>query len=196
MRKVMFAMNISIDGCYGHTHFSPTDELMGYFTRLMHNTGLIVYGRKTYELMVPYWPEVAKNRLDRPCDIAFADAMVPIEKIVLSRTLKNAAENTRIVSENPEGLISELKQQPGKKIAFSSPSLLSRMLALGLVDELYLVVHPVLVGENKRLFQNFLVPEKFNFQLQHTQLFKSGAIALHYQKTNNSSTYHECASLK
>jgi dihydrofolate reductase len=182
MRKVMFAMNISIDGCYEHTHFSPNEELMDYFTRLMQDTGLIVYGRKTYELMVPYWPEVAKSESGSPADIAFARAMAPIEKIVLSRTLKNAEENTRIVSENPEGLIRELKQQPGKKIAFSSASLLPRLLVPGLIDELYLVVHPVLVGENKRLFENFLIPEKLNFQLEHTQLFKSGVIALHYQK--------------
>jgi dihydrofolate reductase len=155
---------------------------MAYFTQLMGNTGLIVYGRKTYELMVPYWPEVAKKRSDSPSDIAFADAMTRIEKIVLSRTLKNAAKNTRIVSENPEGLIRELKQQPGKKIAFSSTSLLPRLLGFGLIDELYLVVHPILVGESKRLFEKFLVPEKLNFQLEHTQLFKSGAIALHYQK--------------
>jgi dihydrofolate reductase len=58
------------------------------------------------------------------------------------------------------------------------------MVGLGLIDELYLVVHPVLVGENKRLFQNFLVPEKLNFQLGYTQRFKSGVIALHYQKMN------------
>jgi dihydrofolate reductase len=101
MRKVMFAMNISIDGCYEHTHFAPDEELMDYFTRLMRDTGLIVYGRKTYELMVPYWPEVAKNKSGTPGDIAFAEAMAPIEKIVLSRTLKKATYNTRIVSENP-----------------------------------------------------------------------------------------------
>ena len=180
MRKVMFAMNISIDGCYEHTHFSPSVELMDYFTRLMHDTGLIVYGRKMYELMVPYWPEVAKNKTGAPEDIAFAEAMAPIEKIVLSRTLKTATENTRIVSENPEGLLRELKQQPGKKIAFSSTSLLPRMLELGLIDELYLVVHPIFAGENKHLFDSVSV--KANFNLAETRLFKSGAIALHYQK--------------
>jgi hypothetical protein len=84
--------------------------------------------------MVPYWPEVAKNQSGTPSDIAFAEAMTPIEKIVFSRTLKNAAENTRIVSENPEGLIRELKQQAGKKIAFSSTSLLPRLLGLGLIN--------------------------------------------------------------
>lgn len=182
MRKVMFAMNISIDGCYEHTHFTPDEELMDYFTRLMLDTGLVVYGRRTYELMVPYWPEVAKTRSGTPGDIAFAEAMTPIEKIVLSRTLKDAAENTRIVSENPEGLIRELKQQPGKKIAFSSTSLLPRLLGSGLIDELYLIVHPVLVGENKRLFDNLRVTEGLNFQLGYTRVFKSGAIALHYQK--------------
>jgi len=182
MRKVVFAMNISIDGCYSHTHFDPNEDLMDYFTGLMHDTGVIVYGRKTYELMVPFWPEVAKKRTDRPCDIAFADAMVPIEKIVLSRTLKTAGENTRIVSDDPEGLIRELKQQPGKKIAFSSTSLLPRLLEAGLIDELYLIVHPILVGESKRLFDNFLVPEKLNFKLEYTRVFNSGAIALHYQK--------------
>jgi len=182
MRKVLFAINISIDGCYEHTHFTPDEELMGYFTRVMEETGLIVYGRKTYELMVPYWPEVAKNRSGTPDDIAFADAMTPIEKIVLSRTLKNATENTRIVSENPEGLLRELKRESGKKIALSSASLLPGFLGLGLIDELYLVIHPVVVGEKKRLFENLLVPEKLNFQVEHTQLFKSGAVALHYQK--------------
>ena len=183
MRKVMFAMNISIDGCHDHTHFNPGEDLMDYFTGLMQDTGVIVYGRKTYDLMVPFWPEVAKNRTGRSCDVAFADAMTPIEKIVLSRTLENADENTRIVRGDPEGLIRELKQQPGKKIAFSSTSLLPRLLEAGLIDELYLIVHPVLVGENKRLFDNFLVPEKLNYRLEYTRLFKSGAIALHYQKS-------------
>src|ERR1700754_541303 len=101
MRKVMFAMNISIDGCYDHTLFVPDEDLMAYFTGLMLDTGLIVYGRKTYELMVPYWPEVAKNKDDRPCDIAFAEAMTPIPKIVLSRTLETAEAGTRIVHEDP-----------------------------------------------------------------------------------------------
>ena len=182
MRKVMFAMNVSIDSCYAHTHFNPDEDLMDYFTGLMHDTGLIVYGRKTYELMVPFWPEVAKNRTGRPCDIAFADAMNPIEKIVLSRTLKDGAENTRIVNGDPEGLIRELKQQTGKKIAFSSTSLLPRFLSGGLIDQLYLIVHPILAGENKRLFDGLLLPEKLGFQLERTQVFKSGAIALHYQK--------------
>jgi len=185
MRKVMFAMNISIDGCYEHTHFTPHVDLMEYFTKLMLDTGVIVYGRKTYELMIPYWPEVAKSQTDRPEDIVFAKAMTPIPKVVLSRTLKNANENTTIATETPEALIHRLKQQPGKKIAFSSTSLLPEMLELGLIDELYLIVHPILVGKGKRLFENFHSPEKQNLKLTASQSFQSGAIALHYQKNEN-----------
>jgi dihydrofolate reductase len=182
MRKVLFAINISIDGCYEHTHFNPHVDLMTYFTRLMLDTGLIVYGRKTYELMIPYWPEVAKSQTDRPEDVAFAKAMTPIPKIVLSRTLTNAGENTSIVSGNPEALIRELKQQPGKKIAFSSVSMLPQMLGSGLIDELNLVIHPILVGGDKRLFGSFLSPKKHDFKLTSSKVFQSGAIALHYQK--------------
>jgi len=184
MRKVLFAMNISIDGCYEHTHFFPSDDLMGYFTRLMLETGVIVYGRKTYELMIPFWPEVAESETDRPEDIAFAKAMTPIPKIVLTHTLKNVAENCSIATERPEALLRQLKQQPGKKIAFSSAILLPHMLEAGLIDELYLIVHPVLVGDNKRLFENFQSPEKQNFTLTSSQTFQSGAIALHYHKND------------
>ncbi|AYL95409.1 dihydrofolate reductase family protein [Mucilaginibacter celer] len=184
MRKVMFAMNISIDGCYDHTLFMPDAELMAYFTNLMLDTGVIVYGRKTYQLMVPYWPDVAKSQTGPPEDIAFAKAMTPIPKIVLSRTLKVADENTGIVNDGPEDLIRQLKQQPGKKIALSSTSLLAEMLALELIDELYLIVHPILAGSGERLFENYISPQKHNFKLTASQPFNSGAIALHYHKND------------
>ncbi|SEN00652.1 Dihydrofolate reductase [Mucilaginibacter gossypiicola] len=178
MRKVLFAMNTSIDGCYDHTFAAPDAELMYYFTDLMKETGVIVYGRKTYELMVPFWPDLAKSKDGSPEDVAFAEAMTPIPKIVLSRTLATA--DARIVREDPEGLIRELKQQPGQTIALSSTTLLPQMLNAGLIDELRLVVHPVLIGDGQHLFNQLEV--KTNFDLAGTRQFKSGVIALHYQK--------------
>ncbi|MFS2185600.1 dihydrofolate reductase family protein [Mucilaginibacter sp. Mucisp84] len=178
MRKVLFAINISLDGCFDHTFAAPDAELMRYFTELMQETGVIVYGRKTYELMVPFWPEMAKSKNGSPEDVAFAEAMTPIPKIVLSRTLETAG--ARIVREDPEGLLKELKQQAGKIIAFSSTSLLPQMLNAGLIDELRLVVHPVLVGDGKHLFEG--VSLKTTFSLKATKIFQSGVIALHYRK--------------
>jgi dihydrofolate reductase len=174
----MFAMNISIDGCYDHTFAAPDAELMYYFTGLMQETGVIVYGRKTYELMVPFWPDLAKSKNGSPEDVAFAEAMTPVPKIVLSRTLATA--DARIVREDPEELIRELKAQSGKTIALSSTSLLPQMLNAGLIDELRLLVHPVMVGDGKHLFDQVSV--KTNFDLAETRQFKSGVIALHYQK--------------
>ena len=171
-------MNISIDGCYDHTFAAPDAELMDYFTGLMQETGVIVYGRKTYELMVPFWPDLAKSKNGSPEDVAFAEAMTPIPKIVLSRTLETAG--ARIVREDPAGLIRELKQQPGKLIALSSTSMLPQMLNAGLIDELRLVVHPVLVGTGRHLFNELAA--KTNFDLAETRQFKSGVIALHYHK--------------
>lgn len=171
-------MNISLDGCFDHTFATPDAELMDYFTALMQETGVIVYGRKTYELMVPFWPDLAKSKNCSPEDVAFAEAMTPIPKIVLSRTLETA--DARIVREDPEGLIRELKQQPGKMIALSSTSMLPQLLNAGLIDELRLVMHPVLVGDGKHLFNRLAV--KTNFELAETRQFRSGVIALHYQK--------------
>lgn len=171
-------MNLSIDGCYDHNFAAPDEELMHYFTDLMQETGVIVYGRKTYELMIPYWPEVARTKNGSPEDVAFAEALDPIPKIVVSRTLETA--DARIVREDPEGLIRELKAQPGKLIALSSTTLLPQLLDAGLIDELRLVVHPVLVGDGKHLFNQLAF--KTQFKLAETKTFKSGVIALHYQK--------------
>lgn len=178
MRKVSFAMNLSLDGCYDHNFANPDAELMNYFTELMQDTGVIVYGRKTYELMVPYWPDVARSKAGSPEDVAFAEAMAAIPRIVLSRTLQTA--DARIVRENPEALIRELKQEPGKTIALSSTTLLPQLLDAGLIDELRLIIHPVLVGDNKHLFGKLSL--KTDFNLVETKKFRSGVIMLHYEK--------------
>jgi dihydrofolate reductase len=77
--------------------FFPDEELMDYFTRLMLDTGLIVYGRKTYELMIPYWPEVAKNRDDQACDIAFVDAMVRSKRLCGRAPLKTPGKTRQLL---------------------------------------------------------------------------------------------------
>jgi dihydrofolate reductase len=61
MRNLIFGINITIDGCCDHTKVTGHEEIHEYFTHLMRDADLLVYGRKTYELMVPYWPDVAKD---------------------------------------------------------------------------------------------------------------------------------------
>jgi len=61
MRKLVYAINTTLDGCIDHTKFYPDEDTMAYFTQLTRDAGAFLYGRKTYELMVPYWPDVAKT---------------------------------------------------------------------------------------------------------------------------------------
>ena len=117
MRNLIFAINITLDGCCDHTKMIADEESHEYFTQLMRDVDLLVYGRKTYQLMVPFWPDVAKSHSMTKASNEFADAFDSINKLVFSRTLDSAEENnTRIVRTNLHDEILKLKQEPGKNI--------------------------------------------------------------------------------
>ena len=84
MRKLIFAINTSPDGCCNHTKFNPDDDILEHFTQLTSDADTFVYGRKTYELMIPYWPDIAKNPTgQRQADIQFAQAFDAVKKIIV-----------------------------------------------------------------------------------------------------------------
>jgi dihydrofolate reductase len=84
MRNVIFAINITLDGCCDHTTFNPDEETFEYFTHLTRDADTFLYGRKTYQLMVPYWPDVAKNHSGQTkAEIEFAQAFEAINKIIV-----------------------------------------------------------------------------------------------------------------
>src|SRR5713226_6585914 len=99
MRNVIFAINITLDGCCDHTKQIADEESHEYFTHLLRDVGLLVFGRKTYQLMVPFWPDVAKNHSGQTKAMnEFAQAFDSINKMVFSRSLEGAEDrNTRIV---------------------------------------------------------------------------------------------------
>src|ERR1700756_4182895 len=114
MRTVIFAINITADGCVDHTKQIGDEETLKYFTHLMRDVDLQVFGRKTYQLMVPYWPEVLKNQSETKADHEFARAFDSINKIVFSRSLDSAEDkNTRIFRTNLRDEILKLKQEQG-----------------------------------------------------------------------------------
>jgi dihydrofolate reductase len=163
---------------------NPDEETFEYFTQLTRDAGTLVYGRKTYQLMVPYWPDIAKNPAgETEEDIEFAQAFDSNNKIVFSRTLdKVEGRNTRIIRSNLEGEIVKLKQEQGKDILVGGVALPSQLIALGLVDEFIFVVHPIIAGEGKRLMEGISLPEKLRLKLVESRTFKSGGVFLHYLK--------------
>lgn len=182
MRTVTFGMNISLDGYCDHTSFNPSEDLHDYFTKMMDDVDLLFFGRVMYQLMFPYWADVAKNQSGSPDENRFAERLTAINKVVVSRSLDNLEDNTRIVKSNPSEELLKLKQQPGKKISVDSVSMLPELIAAGLIDEFHLVVHPVFVGKGRRLIDTDNFQEKLNLKLVDTIIFKSGCVALHYVK--------------
>src|SRR5438445_11058448 len=101
MRNVIYAINLTLDGCCDHTKFNSDDEVHEHYTHLLREFDLLVYGRKTYQLMVPYWPDVAKSPSSTQADKESAQTFTSIEKGVLSRSLDSAGDkNTEIVPTN------------------------------------------------------------------------------------------------
>lgn len=183
MRKLIFAINTTLDGCVDHTKQFADDETHEYFTHLMRDVDLQVFGRKTYELMVPFWPEVAKNQSMSPTSNEFALAFDSVNKIVFSRSLDRAEDkNTRIVRGNLHDEILKLKQEQGKNILVGGVDVPSQLIELGLVDEYRFVVGPIVAGEGRRLLEGVSLPETLQLKLVESKNFKSGCVALRYLK--------------
>lgn len=182
MRSVTFGMNISLDGYCDHTIFNPDEELMDYFTKMMDDVDLLFFGRVMYQLMFPYWGDVANDQSGTESENKFAERLTAIDKVVVSRSLDSIDGNARIVRSHPAEELLKLKQQPGKKIAVDSVSLLPELIAADLIDEFNLVVHPVMAGQGRPLLEAGSLREQLRLKLVDTITFKSGCVALHYVK--------------
>ena len=183
MRNVIFAINITLDGCCDHTQQLADEETHEYFTHLMQDVDLLVFGRKTYELMVPYWPDIAKSQSETKAENEFARAFDSIDKLVFSRSLDSAKDkNTRIVPTNPGDEILRLKKERGKNILVGGVDIPSQLIELGLVDEYRFVVTPIIAGEGRRLLEGVSLRESLQLKLIESRCFKSGSVALRYLK--------------
>jgi dihydrofolate reductase len=183
MRNVIFAINITLDGCCDHTKQVADDESHEYFTHLLREVDLLVFGRNTYQLMVPFWPDVAKNQSMTKASNDFARTFDAIEKIVFSRSLEGAEDkNTRIVRTNLRDELLRLKQEPGKNILVGGVDIPSQLIELGLVDEYRFVVGPIVAGEGRRLLEGVSLRERLQLKLVESKSFESGCVALRYLK--------------
>jgi dihydrofolate reductase len=162
------------------------EEVHDYFTLLLRNIDVLVYGRKTYQLMVPFWPDVAKdNSGPNKAMNDFAHAFDSVNQIVVFSKSLDKAENkkTRIARGNLKEEIIKLKQEPGKDILIGGVDIPSQLMQLGLIDEYRFVVQPIIAGEGRRLLEGVSLPEKLQLKLVKSTVFDSGCLALHYKKS-------------
>ncbi len=183
MRKLIAAINMTLDGFCDHTAVIPDDELHQHYNDLLSNADTLLYGRITYQLMESYWPTIVKSPTgNKPTD-EFAVLIDNISKIVFSRTLQHVDwKNTKLKKEVIKEEILELKQQAGKNILAGSPSLIVTLTQMNLIDEYQLCVHPIVSGSGLPLFKN--VKDRVNLKLLKTKTFGSGAVTLYYEPTN------------
>ena len=185
MRKLIAAINMTLDGFCDHTAMIADDEIHQHYNELLSNAGTLIYGRITYQLMESYWPWVVKNPTgDKPMD-EFAVLIDNISKIVFSRTLKSVDwKNTKLKKEVIKEEVLELKQSGNggsKNILVGSPGLIVALTQLDLIDEYQLSVQPTILGSGLPLFKN--VRDRVNLKLLKTKTFSCGAVALYYEPT-------------
>lgn len=180
MSKIVASINITLDGFCDHTAGIADEEIHQHFTDLLNNSQAVLYGRVTYQLMESYWPALVKNPTGTKTMDDFAVSIDNVQKIVFSQTLDKVTwKNTKIAKASLKDEVEILRKKPGKDILIGSPSLITSLTELGLVDEFHLVVHPVILGRGLPLFKT--VSERIVLQHLKTKKFASGAMMQCYK---------------
>lgn len=181
MPKIIAAFNITLDGNCDHTAGLPDVEVHDHYTQLLNESGAILYGRTTYELM-EYWRPMIKNPTGEKSMDDFANAIDRIPKIVFSNTLTTTDWDTATLADSPlEEVVKELRQQPGKDVLVGSRSLIVQLANLNLIDEFQLCIFPVIAGKGLMLFDQ--INERTILKLIKTKTFKGGAVLHYYEPT-------------
>lgn len=179
MRKLIAAINMTLDGFCDHTAGIPDEEIHQHYADLINNADTILYGRITYQLM-QFWQTLAINPSGEKTMDDFAIAIDKIPKIVFSHHLKNTEWDSAKLANRPiEEIVKELKKESGKNILVGSRSLIIQLMKLNLIDEYQFCIHPVIVGSGLALFEN--INDKTILKLIKTKTFSGGAVTLYYE---------------
>ncbi len=182
MRKLIAAINMTVDGFCDHTAGLPDEEVHQHYTELLGQGDAILYGRTTYQLM-EFWRTFLENPSEEKSMNDFAMAIDKIPKIVFSHTLKNVDwKSATLATRSLEKEVSELKQSGSdgsKDIFVGSPGLIVALTKLNLIDEYQLCVHPVIAGKGLPLFDN--INYRILLTLVKTKIFSGGAVILYYE---------------
>ncbi|HKB45680.1 MAG TPA: dihydrofolate reductase family protein [Chitinophagaceae bacterium] len=186
MRKIVLFMHTSLDGFVAGPNgemdwINVDDDMFEYAGMRTNEADTALYGRVTYQMMEAYWPTAADQPAASKHDIEHSRWYSKVAKIVLSKTMRGAdLPNTTIISDNAANEISKIKQQPGKEIIiFGSPAAAHSLMSENLIDDYWLFVNPILLGQGIPLFNN--IKNTVKLKLAATNVFSSGVVCLHYE---------------
>jgi dihydrofolate reductase len=182
MRKIFAFIMTTLDGYYegpdGEFDFWVLDEEFDEFAvEQLDEADTLLFGRVTYEGMAAYWPTPEAERDDPEV----AARMNGLAKIVVSRTLEGAEwSNTRLIKDHVAEELTTLKRQPGKAVSIlGSSDLTVSLVRMGLVDEVRIMVNPVVLGAGKSVFRT--AGGRIGLTLLRSRAFKSGNVLLSYE---------------
>jgi len=182
MKKVIAAMNMTLDGYCDHTSGVPDEEIHQHYADLLRSADSALYGRITYQLM-EFWRTVLENPTGDQAMDDFALAIDNTPKIVFSGTLKQLDwKSARLANRDLEEEVVALKQSGNsgdKAIFVCSPGLIVALTNLNLIDEYQICIHPVVAGSGLPLFKD--ISEKIMLKLIKTKPFNGGAVILYYE---------------
>ncbi|MEO5648871.1 MAG: dihydrofolate reductase family protein [Ginsengibacter sp.] len=189
MRKLVLFIHVSLDGFAANAESKidwvhVDEEIFDYAAGRTNESDTALYGRVTYELMESYWPTAADKPGASKHDIEHSTWYNQVDKVILSKSMRGQnLKNTTIISENIKDHIIELKQREGKKIViFGSPSAAHSLMQLDLIDEYWLFVNPILLGQGIPVFKD--IEEITKLKLMASHAFSSGVVCLHYERLN------------
>lgn len=185
MRNLIVSVHMSLDGfvCGPNGEMDwihVDDELFNYIVNLTNRADAAIYGRVTFQMMDAYWPSAAQQPDASKHDIEHSKWYNQVDKYVLSNTLTISKPKVTVLSGDIASKVKAIKSEPGESILmFGSPSAAQALMKLDLVDELWIFMNPVLLGEGKQIFMNRNHEKRL--ELIESQVFSSGIIELHYR---------------
>jgi dihydrofolate reductase len=193
MRKVTLFMTLSLDGYFEGPHHDISwhhvdDEFNKFAIEEMKQADLILFGRRTYQLMEGFWPNAAKDPTISKENLEVANLMNNTNKIVFSRTLVQVEEkenwkNVKLFRKFDVDEIKSLKGQSGKDISIGGSELAVSFIKAGLIDELKFMINPVVIGNGTPLFKG--IDSKQDLELIKTRIFESGNVLLCYKPSRD-----------
>lgn len=185
MRKIISATNITLDGFVAKANgdlirFKVEEDFFAMTADFCEKADAALYGKGTYRIMQDYWPTAGDAPNASAHDKQHSSWYNHVKKYVLSATLKDSeAPNTTILRENAIEELKKLKQQEGRNIQiFGSPGVVRSLTQEGLIDEYWIFIFPVIIGNGMPLFKD--IKQQIDFTLVSSKVLKSGAVALHY----------------
>lgn len=183
MGLLTFSLNVTLDGCVDHQEGIADDETHAFFTRLMNESGAMLWGRVTYEMMESYWPLVARREVEAPPAMrAWADSLEVKPKYVVSSTRTDFPwTNSHHITGDLRAGVQQIKDATPDGVLLGSGKLATELDRLDLIDEYLFLVHPRIAGHGPTLYQSGL-PNTRRLELVSAKPLSNGAVAMRYRR--------------